>query len=48
MVLFFNKARGRANFWPTLEVFLTDYPAPLLKELDVATDLYLFQPEARG
>jgi len=27
--------------------FLTDYPAPLLKELDAATDLYMFQPEAR-
>jgi uncharacterized protein len=37
-----------ANVWPTLEVFLTDYPAPLLKELDAATGLYLFEPEARG
>ncbi len=45
-------ARGghllQANVWPTLEVFLTDYPTPLLKELDTATDLYLFHPEARG
>ena len=45
-------ARGghllQADVWPTLEVFLTAYPAPLLKELDAATDLYLFQPEARG
>jgi hypothetical protein len=38
----------QANVWPTLEVFLTDYPAPLLKELDAATDLYLFHPEGRG
>jgi len=38
----------QAIVWPTLEVFLTDYPTPLLKELDTATDLYLFHPEARG
>jgi predicted DNA-binding protein with PD1-like motif len=52
IVLEDGTARGghllQANVWPTLEVFLTDYPAPLLKELDAATDLYLFHPEARG
>jgi uncharacterized protein len=52
VILADGTARGghllQANVWPTLEVFLTDYPAPLLKELDAATDLYLFQPEARG
>ena len=30
------------------EVLLTDYPTPLLKEPDTATDLYLFHPEAPG
>jgi len=43
-------ARGghplHANVWPSLEVFLTDYPTPLLKELEPTTDLDLFQPEA--
>lgn len=43
-------ARGghvlHATVWPTLEVFLTAYPTPLTKELDPATDLYLFEPEA--
>jgi uncharacterized protein len=52
VILADGTARGghllQANVWPTLEVFLTDYPAPLLKELDAATDLYLFQPEAGG
>ena len=37
-----------ANVWPTLEVFLADYPTPLLKELDTATDLYLFQTGGAG
>jgi uncharacterized protein len=35
-----------ATVWPTLEVFLTAYPTPLMKELDQATDLELFEPEA--
>ena len=52
VILSDGAARGghmlQANVWPTLEVFLTDYPTPLLKELDPATDLELFQPEARG
>jgi len=43
-------ARGghilHATVWPTLEVFLTAYPTPLMKELDPATDLELFEPEA--
>jgi uncharacterized protein len=43
-------ARGghllQATVWPTLEVFLTAYPAPLVKELDPATDLDLFELEA--
>jgi hypothetical protein len=43
-------ARGghllHARVWPTLEVFLTDYPTPLVKELDESTGLDLFQPEA--
>jgi predicted DNA-binding protein with PD1-like motif len=43
-------ARGghllQATVWPTLEVFLTAYPAPLMKELDPATDLDLFELEA--
>lgn len=43
-------ARGghvlHATVWPTLEVFLTAYPTPLIKELDPATDLDLFEPEA--
>jgi hypothetical protein len=28
--------------WPTLELFLTAYPAPLVKERDDETNLYLF------
>jgi predicted DNA-binding protein with PD1-like motif len=28
--------------WPTLELFFTAYPAPLVKERDAETDLYLF------
>jgi hypothetical protein len=36
----------QATVWPTLEVFLTAYPAPLMKELDPATDLDLFELEA--
>jgi uncharacterized protein len=52
VILADGAARGghllQANVWPTLEVSLTDYTAPLLKELDTATDLYLFHPEARG
>jgi uncharacterized protein len=52
VILADGTARGghllRANVWPTLEVFLTDYPTPLLKKLDTATDLDLFHPEARG
>lgn len=43
-------ARGghmlHATVRPTLEVFLTAYPTPLMKELDPATDLELFEPEA--
>jgi hypothetical protein len=43
-------ARGghvlHATVWPTLEVFPTAYPTPLTKELDPATDLDLFEPEA--
>ena len=35
----------QATVWPTLEVFLTAYPAPLIKELDPATDLDLFELE---
>ena len=51
-ILGHGTARGgylsAANVWPTLEIFLTDYSTPLLKELDTATDLYLSQLEARG
>ena len=43
-------ARGghilHATVWPTLEVFLTAYPTPLMKERHPATDLDLFEPEA--
>ena len=39
-------ARGghllRANVWPTLEIFLTDYSAPLMKQLESETELELF------
>jgi len=28
--------------WPTLELFFTTYPAPLIKERDDETNLYLF------
>jgi uncharacterized protein len=52
VILSDGTARGghllHANVWPTLEVFLTDYPTPLVKEFDAATDLELFHPEAQG
>ena len=39
-------ARGahllRANVWPTLEIFLTDYSTPLMKQLESETELELF------
>jgi predicted DNA-binding protein with PD1-like motif len=35
-----------ATIWPTLELFLTDEPAALVKEEDPETDLYLFNPKA--
>jgi predicted DNA-binding protein with PD1-like motif len=28
--------------WPTLELFFTTYPAPLVKERDDETNLFLF------
>jgi predicted DNA-binding protein with PD1-like motif len=33
--------------WPTLELFFTAYPAPLVKERDAETDLYLFNLNAK-
>jgi uncharacterized protein len=35
-----------ATVWPTLELFLTDEPATLVKEEDPETGLYLFDPKA--
>jgi uncharacterized protein len=35
-----------ATVWPTLELFLTDEPAVLVKEEDPETGLYLFDPRA--
>jgi predicted DNA-binding protein with PD1-like motif len=35
-----------ATVWPTLELFLTDEPAALVKEKDSETGLYLFDPKA--
>jgi hypothetical protein len=34
-----------ATIWPTLELFLTDEPAILVKEDDPETDLFLFDPK---
>ena len=34
-----------ATVWPTLELFLTDEPATLVKEEDLETDLFLFDPK---
>ena len=34
-----------ATVWPTLELFLTDEPAALVKEEDPETDLFLFDPK---
>jgi uncharacterized protein len=34
-----------ATVWPTLELFLTDEPATLVKEEDPETDLFLFDPK---
>ncbi len=35
-----------ATVWPTLELFLTDEPATLVKEEDPETDLFLFDPKS--
>src|SRR5215469_8183807 len=36
----------QAFAWPTLELFLTTFPATLIKKEDLATDLYLFDLKA--
>jgi hypothetical protein len=33
-------------FWPTLELFLTDFPQSLVKEEDPSTGLFVFHPKA--
>jgi predicted DNA-binding protein with PD1-like motif len=33
--------------WPTMELFFTAYPTPLVKELDAETDLFLFDLNAK-
>jgi predicted DNA-binding protein with PD1-like motif len=33
--------------WPTLELFFTTFPAPLVKERDAETDLYLFNLQSK-
>jgi len=33
--------------WPTLELFFTTFPAPLVKERDDETTLYLFDPKSK-
>jgi uncharacterized protein len=38
----------QAFVWPTLELFFTTFPPPLIKKKDPETDLYLFDLKATG